>query len=294
MPVLLQESLECLNIKESGTYVDATFGAGGHTREILKKLTSGKLYGFDQDDSCNKYVPENSNFKLINANFKYLQASLMAEGVKEVDGILADLGVSSMQFDETERGFSYRGNADLDMRMNTNQNFSAFDVINAYSLEELVAMFKKYAELKKAYYLAKTIVEHRQAKPIESIEEFLVVIEPEAPKQKKMQWLSQVFQAIRIEVNDEIEVLKEFLSSTLEVMDSGARLVVISYHSLEDRLVKNFFRSGNFEGKLEKDFYGNVISPWREISKKPIIPNEQEIESNSRSRSAKLRWAEKK
>lgn len=293
-PVLLKECIEGLNINPAGIYVDVTFGGGGHSREILKHLTTGKLYAFDQDDDAVKNKIDDERFVLIKQNFRYLKNFLKMYNALPIDGLLADLGVSSHQFDEAERGFSIRFNAKLDMRMDQNGKQTAADVLNTYSEEELKRIFKLYGEVDNAGYLASIIFHNRKDKHIDTVNDLKVMITKCVKKGRENQYYAQVFQALRIEVNKELDVLQELLTQSLEVLKPGGRLVVISYHSLEDRLVKNIMRSGKFEGEVEKDFYGNQLTPFKQITKKPIVPSAEENEINSRARSAKLRIAEKK
>ena len=293
-PVLLKECIEGLNINPAGIYVDVTFGGGGHSREILKHLTTGKLYAFDQDDDAVKNKIDDERFVLIKQNFRYLKNFMKMYNALPIDGLLADLGVSSHQFDEAERGFSIRFNAKLDMRMDQNGKQTAADVLNTYSEEELERIFKLYGEVDNAGYLASIIFHNRKDKHIDTINDLKVMITKCVKKGRENQYYAQVFQALRIEVNKELDVLQELLTQSLEVLKPRGRLVVISYHSLEDRLVKNIMRSGKFEGEVEKDFYGNQLTPFKQITKKPIVPSAEENEINSRARSAKLRVAEKK
>ncbi len=296
IPVLLQESLEGMNIQPKGIYVDVTFGGGGHSREILSRLASeGHLFGFDQDADAEQNIPNDSRFTFVRSNFRYLYNFMRYHQVAgKVDGLLADLGVSSHHFDDQERGFSFRFDGLLDMRMNTRAGKTAADILNTYPEEELANVFYLYGELKVSRKLAATIVKARAEKPIKTIGELLEVVKPFVGKDKEKKFLAQVFQALRIEVNDEMRALKEMLCGTLKVLKPGSRLVVITYHSLEDRLVKNFLKAGNFEGKAEKDFFGNMKSPFRLVNNKVIVPSDEEIERNPRSRSAKLRIAELK
>lgn len=296
IPVLLQESLEGMNIQPKGIYVDVTFGGGGHSREILNRLASeGHLFGFDQDADAEQNIPNNPRFTFVRSNFRYLYNFMRYHQVAgKIDGLLADLGVSSHHFDDQERGFSFRFDGLLDMRMNTRAGKTAADILNTYPEEELANVFYLYGELKVSRKLAATIVKARAEKPIKTIGELLEVVKPFVGKDKEKKFLAQVFQALRIEVNDEMRALKEMLCGTLKVLKPGSRLVVITYHSLEDRLVKNFLKAGNFEGKAEKDFFGNVKSPFRLVNNKVIVPSDEEIERNPRSRSAKLRIAELK
>lgn len=294
IPVLLHAAVNGLEIQPQGNYVDVTFGGGGHSREILKHLTTGKLFGFDQDPDAKNNIPPNENFVFVPQNFCYLSNYLRFYGANQVDGILADLGVSSHQFDDASRGFSIRSDAFLDMRMNKNQDLSAIDVINDYPEEKLKYIFKSYGELQHGTNVAKMIVKARTNASINTTRDLVEALAPMIPKKNEKQFLAQVFQAIRIEVNGELDVLEDFLKQALDYLKPGGRLVVISYHSLEDRLVKNFMRTGKFEGEVEKDFYGNPITPFENITKKPMVPTAEEIEQNPRARSAKLRIAEKK
>lgn len=292
-PVLLDESIDGLNIKPNGVYVDVTFGGGGHSKEILKRLGSeGKLFGFDQDIDAQENSLGDERFVLIPENFRYIKRFLRFYGVKKVDGILADLGVSSHQFDEAERGFSTRFDADLDMRMNQKDELSAYSIVNKYDEEALSNVLFKYGELRNARAMAKEIVSARLEDEIKTSFELKKVLKQFLPSAKEHKILAQIFQAIRIEVNQEIEVLKEFLSQVPELLNEEGRLSVISYHSLEDRLVKRFIRNGMFEGEPEKDFYGNFEVPLKKVTKM-IIPSKKEIKINNRARSAKLRIAVK-
>ncbi|WP_298525654.1 16S rRNA (cytosine(1402)-N(4))-methyltransferase RsmH [uncultured Christiangramia sp.] len=292
-PVLLKESVDGLNIQPDGVYVDVTFGGGGHSREILSRLgPSGKLYAFDQDRDALENKIEDERFTLINENFRFLKRFLRFYGVKEVDGILGDFGVSSHQFNEAERGFSTRFDARLDMRMNQGDKLSAYEVINEYEEELLKKLFYAYADLKNAPKLARTIVGERKNGAIETSDQLKDLLKPHLFRGKENKILAQIYQAIRIEVNQEIEVLKEFLQQTEEVICKDGRLSLISYHSLEDRLVKRYIRSGLFEGEPEKDMYGNIDVPFRKTSGL-IIPSKVEIKQNNRARSAKLRVARK-
>ena len=292
-PVLLKESVNGLNIKEDGVYVDVTFGGGGHSREILKQLgNKGRLIAFDQDQDALLNTIDDSRFLLINENFRYIKRFLRFHGVKTVDGILADFGVSSHQFDVAERGFSTRFEANLDMRMNQQEILSAHTVVNEYEEQQLRQVFWQYGELRNAPALARTIVAERKNGEIKTTEELKSVLKKYLPDYRKNKILAQIYQAIRIEVNQEIEALKEFLLQTPELLKKGGRLSAISYHSLEDRLVKRFIRSGMFEGEPEKDVFGNFSVPLKRIGKL-IIPTLDEIDLNNRARSAKLRIAEK-
>lgn len=292
-PVLLKETVEGLNIKKDGVYVDVTFGGGGHSREILKHLgDKGKLIAFDQDQDALLNRIDDSRFLLINENFRYIKRFLRFHGVKAVDGILADFGVSSHQFDEPDRGFSTRFDANLDMRMNQQDVLSAYHVINEYEEEQLKRMFWQYGELRQAPIFARTIVAARKNEDIKTTDQLKQILKKHLQPRRENKTLAQIYQAIRIEVNQEIEVLKEFLMQTPELLVEGGRLSFISYHSLEDRLVKRFIRNGMFEGEPVKDMYGNVEVPLKKVGKL-IVPTQEEIEVNSRARSAKLRIAEK-
>ncbi len=292
-PVLLNECIEGLNIKPTGIYVDVTFGGGGHSKEIMKHLDGGKLFAFDQDADAYENNLRQDGFKLIDANFRYLRNFLRMEGVKKVDGILADLGVSSHQFDVAERGFSTRFEGELDMRMNPKSDLSAKEIVNDYSEENLANVLYKYGELKNSRRIAKEIVNARQVEKINTTTELIVVVAKIVPEKYRNQFLARIFQAIRIEVNDEIVALEEMLLSAVDMLNPGGRLVVLSYHSLEDRLVKNLMKKGNLEGNAEKDFFGNPIKDLKEINRKVIVATADEIKQNSRARSAKLRIAEK-
>ncbi|MBX7094092.1 MAG: 16S rRNA (cytosine(1402)-N(4))-methyltransferase RsmH [Flavobacteriales bacterium] len=294
IPVLLHAAVKGLNIQPSGIYVDVTFGGGGHSREILSHLDNGTLCAFDQDSDAKNNLINDSRFRFYPTNFSNLQSALAMDGIENVNGILADLGVSSHQFDDAERGFSLRYEAPLDMRMDQQSPLSAFDVINSYETEKLKIIFREYGEAENAGKLAYFIGEARKQKAISTTGELLQIIDRVAPRKKEKQYQAKIFQAIRIEVNDEMSVLRDFLQQSLKVLSPGGRLVVISYHSLEDRLVKNFMRSGNLSGEIEKDFFGVPITPFTDLTKKPLVPDEAEIEQNPRSRSAKLRIAEKK
>lgn len=294
VPVMLQPCLDGLNIHPDGIYVDVTFGGGGHSREIFKHLSpKGQLIVFDQDPDAAKNAWEAPNFHFIASNFSFLKNHLRMLKIDKVDGILADLGVSSHQFDAGNRGFSIRSNDPLDMRMNQSGDFSAFNVVNEYEEEELIKILRKYGELTSPGKIAGTICRARQKAPIQTTGELMEALAPIAPKFKDHKFFAQVFQALRIEVNNEMDVLEKFLLQCPEVLKNDGRLVVMSYHSLEDRLVKNFMKRGHLDGSIEKDFYGNVLKPLTEITRKPIVPTEEEIERNSRARSAKLRIAVK-
>lgn len=292
-PVLLKESIDGLNIKPDGVYVDVTFGGGGHSKEILSRLgKGGKLFAFDQDSDAKRNTIDDERFTLIPQNFRFIKRYLRFHGIKKVDGILADLGVSSHQFDEAERGFSTRFDAALDMRMNQTGELSAYEVVNNYDEEKLSDVLFQYGELRNAKAIAKKIIEKRSEQPIKTSFELKEVLSQFVPKAKEHKVLAQIFQGIRIEVNQEIEVLKEFLLQTPELLNDGGRLSVISYHSLEDRLVKRFIRDGLFEGQPEKDFFGNINVPLKKVGGL-IVPSAKEIKENNRARSAKLRIATK-
>jgi 16S rRNA (cytosine1402-N4)-methyltransferase len=292
VPVMLNECLDGLNINPDGTYVDVTFGGGGHSREIFKLLSpKGQLIVFDQDPDARKNAWEAPNFHFIAANFSFISNHLRVMGIKGVDGVLADLGVSSHQFDEGERGFSIRSNDPLDMRMNKSGDLSAVDVVANYTDRELTKVFKMYGELQNAFRVATTIVMARETRKIETTGDLMDVLASCAPKYKENRFFAQVFQALRIEVNQEIEVLERFLNQMADVIKPEGRLVVMSYHSLEDRLVKNYMKRGSIEGEIKKDFFGNVLKPFDELVRHPITPSDKELELNTRSRSAKLRIA---
>ncbi|MEZ5059110.1 MAG: 16S rRNA (cytosine(1402)-N(4))-methyltransferase RsmH [Saprospiraceae bacterium] len=293
-PVLLSESLEYLGISPEGVYVDVTFGGGGHSRELLKRLgESGQLIGFDQDEDAKQNIIEDKRFKFAPANFQYLKRYLKLFGITQVDGILADLGVSSYQLDQEDRGFSYRFEAELDMRMHQGEGMTAADLLNKYEAGELQRVFSEFGEVRNSKTLASAIVEARKVRPFVSTSDFLSVLEP-LIKGNRLRYLSQVFQALRIEVNKEMEVLESFLVQALEVLKPGGRLVVISYHSLEDRMVKNFLKSGNVQGQVVKDFYGNIERPFELVTRKVVEATNEELKLNPRARSAKLRAGEKK
>ncbi len=293
-PVLLKETVDGLNVKPDGVYVDVTFGGGGHSREIMSRLgEKGRLIAFDQDEDALRNAIDDNRFLLINENFRNIKRFLRFHGIKKVDGVLADLGVSSHQFDVAERGFSTRFDAELDMRMNQKGEISAYHVVNEYEEQELKRVFLEFGELKNGGAMANVIVSARKDKQIKDSEHLKLVLAKFLPPHKSNKILAQIYQAIRIEVNQEMEVLKEFLEQSLEILEVGGRMSVISYHSLEDRLVKRFFRNGLFEGEPERDFFGNYEVPFK-IIEKLIVPDANEIASNNRARSAKLRVAEKK
>lgn len=293
VPVLLEESIECLRIKPDGVYVDCTFGGGGHSRAILARLgNKGRLYGFDQDREAYRNTTDDERFTFVRGNFKYISNFLRYYGEDKVDGILADLGVSSHHFDEAERGFSYRFDGALDMRMNREASFTAEELINGYDEQALADILYLYGELRNARRIANAIVCRRQTKAIKTIFELTEVLRPFCTKGKEYKELAPIFQAIRIEVNAELDSLKTLLCQSVDLLRSGGRIAVISYHSLEDRLVKNFLKTGNFGGEPQKDFYGNQITPFANVSK-AIVSNDREIADNPRARSARLRYAEK-
>ncbi|MFQ3332736.1 MAG: 16S rRNA (cytosine1402-N4)-methyltransferase [Thalassomonas sp.] len=292
-PVLLHECIKGLNIKPAGIYVDVTFGGGGHSKLILKNLNGGTLYAFDQDKNAHKNALPEDAFKLINANFRHLKNFLRMEGVRKIDGLLADLGVSSHQFDVAERGFSIRFDGELDMRMNTNSSLSAKQVVNEYGQEELANVLFKYGELRNSRAIAREIINARDIETIVTTNQLIEVVEKMVPEKKRNQFLARIFQAIRIEVNDEIKALEEMLLDAVDMLNEGGRLVVLSYHSLEDRMVKNLMKKGNIEGNLEKDFFGNPVKDLKEVNRKVIVATEEQIVENTRARSARLRIAEK-
>lgn len=293
-PALLDESVGGLNICPQGVYVDVTFGGGGHSREILRRLgEGGRLISFDQDEEAAGNISTDPRFTFVHGNFRFLKNFLRYHGVESVDGILADLGVSSHHFDMSNRGFSFRFPGELDMRMNRLSTKKASDILNEYDEEKLSGLFYRYGELRNARQVAAAVIRFRKDKQIVETGDLLAIMEPFARKDKEKKMLAQAFQALRIEVNGEMEALKEMLLQALQVLKPGGRISVISYHSLEDRLVKNFFKTGNFEGELVKDFYGNVETPFTVVNRKVIVPSEEEQQRNPRSRSAKLRVAEK-
>ena len=294
IPVLLQDCIDGLSIRPDGVYVDVTFGGGGHSRAILSALgEKGHLYGFDQDSDAINNVPVDSRFTFVHSNFRYLKNWMRYHGVEQLDGLLADLGVSSHHFDEAGRGFSFRQDGPLDMRMNRQASLSAKDVIQTYNEKQLAQIFYLYGELRNARQLAAAIVRNRNIQPINTIDDFIKVVNPLMGKSREKKDLAKVFQALRIEVNHELEALCEMLGSAIDLLKPGGRLVVLTYHSLEDRIVKNFMRAGNVDGKADKDFYGNLLSPLKPVNNKVILPDAAEEERNPRSRSAKLRIAER-
>lgn len=294
IPVLLEESIDGMNLQPKGIYVDVTFGGGGHSKEILHRGDSSiRLFSFDQDEDAERNIVNDDRFTFIRSNFRYLYNFLRYHGIEQVDGILADLGVSSHHFDDSERGFSFRFDGNLDMRMNKRSGKTAADIVNTYDEERLADIFYLYGELKNSRKLASTIVKARNRNAIVSIGDFLEIVKPLFGREREKKELAKVFQALRIEVNQEMEALKEMLLSAMEMLRPGGRLVVITYHSLEDRMVKNIMKTGNIEGKTIQDFYGNPQTPFKLINK-VIIASDEEVKRNPRSRSAKLRIAEKK
>lgn len=295
IPVLLHESIEGMNLQPGGIYVDVTFGGGGHSKEILRQMdSSARLYSFDQDEDAEKNVVNDKRFTFVRSNFRYLYNFLRYYGVEQVDAILADLGVSSHHFDDSDRGFSFRFDGKLDMRMNKRSGMTAADVVNNYEEERLADIFYLYGELKNSRKLASAIVKARSKQSIITIGDFLDIVRPMFGREREKKELAKVFQALRIEVNQEMEALKEMLQAATEVLKPGGRLVVITYHSLEDRMVKNLMKTGNVEGKAEQDFFGNVQTDFKVINNKVIVASDEEVTRNPRSRSAKLRIAEKK
>lgn len=294
IPVLLKPSVDAMNIRPDGTYVDVTFGGGGHSREILARLgDGGRLLGFDQDEDAERNIHNDPHFTFVRSNFRYLRNFLRYHDIDGVDALLADLGVSSHHFDDSERGFSFRFDGALDMRMNKRAGSTAADIVNTYDEERLANLFYLYGELKNSRKLASVLVKARAESAITTIGGFLEVIKPLFGREREKKELAKVFQALRIEVNHEMDALQEMLYAATEALRPGGRLVVITYHSLEDRMVKNLMKTGNVEGKAEKDFFGNVRTPFRLVNNKVIVPDEEEIARNPRSRSAKLRIAEK-
>ena len=294
IPVLLKESVDGLQIRQDGIYVDVTFGGGGHSREILSRLgANGRLYSFDQDADAEKNIVNDDRFTFVRSNFRYIRNWMRYYAVEHVDGILADLGVSSHHFDDETRGFSFRFDAPLDMRMNKRAGSTAADILNRYSEEQLADIFYIYGELKNARKIAATIVKRREEKPFSTTNDFLEAMDKLFQKEREKKELAKLFQALRIEVNQEMAALKEMLGSAAELLGEGGRLSVITYHSLEDRMVKNIMKTGNIEGKTEKDFFGRITSPFTLVNNKVIVPDEEEQERNPRSRSAKLRIAER-
>lgn len=295
VPVLLDESINGMNLKPGGTYADVTFGGGGHSKEILRRMDKdSRLFSFDQDEDAERNIVNDSRFTFVRSNFRYLHNFLRYYNVEGVDAILADLGVSSHHFDDSERGFSFRFEGSLDMRMNKRAGKTAADIVNTYDEEQLANLFYLYGELKNSRKLASVLVKARMQNPIQTIGEFLEIVKPLFGREREKKELAKVFQALRIEVNQEMEALKEMLYAATEALNPGGRLVVITYHSLEDRIVKNLMKTGNIEGKAEQDFFGNVQTPFKLVNNKVIVPTDEEQTRNPRSRSAKLRIAEKK
>lgn len=295
IPVMAAETIELLDIKPDGVYADLTFGGGGHSRLILSRLgEEGRLYGFDQDADAAANIPDDHRFTFIESNFRFMRPQMRLHGVTQVDGVLADLGVSSHHFDTRERGFSFRFDADLDMRMNQRGELTAAKVVNNYTTEELTRIIGEWGEIIQPWKTANCIVRAREFAPIGTIGELIAAVKPCTPKKDENKYLSKLFQSLRVEVNREMEALKMALEQSLKILKPGGRLVVISYHSLEDRLVKNFMRSGKFSGDADKDFFGNIETPFEIITRKALTPSPQELVSNTRSRSAKLRAAQKK
>jgi len=293
LPVLLESTIDGLNIKPNGTYVDLTYGGGGHSKAILSKLKNGKLFAFDQDaDTLSNKIDDN-RLTFINQNFKYVKKFLKLYGVEKVDGVLGDLGVSSYHFDKSSRGFSTRFDGDLDMRMNQSQTHTAKDVVNDYGIKDLTLLFKKYGELKNASAISNSIDVFRSKKSISTTNDLSEAVKKNLPNHKSNKVLAKIFQAIRIEVNQELKALEEMLLQLIDIVKSGGRMIIISYHSLEDRIVKNFIKKGKIYGEIEKDIYGNYELPFIAINNKPITPQKDELKINSRSRSAKLRIAER-
>lgn len=292
-PVMLEECLQGLNIRPDGVYADVTFGGGGHSRAILERLSTGHLYAFDQDDDAARNAFDDPRFTFIPQNFKYFKNFIQLYHGGKLDGIIADLGVSSHQFDTPEKGFSTRFDGALDMRMSQSTPLDAATVVNTYDLDELTRLLATYGEVQNARLVATEIVMARDAEPIETTAQLKAAVAPRLPRGHENKVLAQVFQALRIEVNGELDALRAFLSQCPDVLNAGGRLVVMSYHSLEDRIVKNYFKTGNAEGKEEKDFFGNLLTPYKLITRKPMVPSSAEVERNSRARSAKLRIAER-
>lgn len=294
IPVMLEECIEALDIKPNGIYVDLTMGGGGHTREILANLgENGHLYSLDQDPDAEANAPADKRHTFVASNFRFVRGALRHRGVEQVDGILADLGVSSHHFDAKHRGFSFRGDAPLDMRMNTREGRTAADIVNTYTNDALAKIFTEYGELETTWKIANCIERARSEKPITTTAELVEAVKPCTPPKDESKFLTKLFQALRIELNGEMEALKMALEQSLKLLKPGGRLVIMSYHSLEDRIVKNFMRSGNTEGVIEKDFFGRATTPFKVITRKAIVPTDKEIEINPRSRSAKLRVAER-
>jgi 16S rRNA (cytosine1402-N4)-methyltransferase len=293
LPALLEESIAGLNLRPDGVYVDVTFGGGGHSRAILSHLTTGRLIAFDQDLDAAANIINDERVTFLNQNFRYLKNNLRYLGYKEVDGLIADLGVSFHQFDEQERGFSFRSDAQLDMRMNRNSGLRASDLLRTYDEEQMASVFYRYGELDNSRKIARAVVKARQIKPVVTVKDLSEAVESLVPYNQENKFYAKLFQSLRIEVNREMDALTDMLTQALQILKPGGRMVVITYHSLEDRLVKNFIRTGNFDGTAEKDFYGNLIVPFRAINRKVIVPSEEEVAKNNRARSARMRIAEK-
>jgi 16S rRNA (cytosine1402-N4)-methyltransferase len=293
LPALLNESIEGLKIRPEGTYVDVTFGGGGHSKEILRHLTTGRLIAFDQDEDAKQNIPADDRFLFLDQNFRFLKNNLRFNGIEEIDGLIADLGVSFHQFDDPSRGFTFRSDTFLDMRMNKTSQVTAAEIIRTYEEEVLADVFYNYGELTDSRRIARAIVAARSANPVETVNDLMAALSKVIPFRQENKFFARLFQALRIEVNHEIDYLKEMLTQACTMLKTEGRLVVITYHSLEDRVVKNFIRTGNFEGVAEKDFYGNLLTPFKAINKKVIVPEESEIDNNNRARSARLRIAEK-
>jgi len=293
LPALLEESIAGLNLRPDGVYVDVTFGGGGHSRAILSHLTTGRLIAFDQDLDAAVNIINDERVTFLNQNFRYLKNNLRYLGYKEVDGLIADLGVSFHQFDEQERGFSFRSDARLDMRMNRKSGLRASDLLRTYDEEQMASVFYRYGELDNSRKIARAVVKARQTKPVVTVRDLTDAVESLVPFNQENKFYAKLFQSLRIEVNREMDALTDMLTQALQILKPGGRMVVITYHSLEDRLVKNFIRTGNFDGTAEKDFYGNLLVPFRAINRKVIVPSEEEVAKNNRARSARMRIAEK-
>lgn len=293
LPALLEESIAGLNLRPDGVYVDVTFGGGGHSRAILSHLTTGRLIAFDQDLDAAVNIINDERVTFLNQNFRYLKNNLRYLGYKEIDGLIADLGVSFHQFDEQERGFSFRSDAQLDMRMNRKSGIRASDLLRTYDEEQMAGVFYRYGELDNSRKIARAVVKARQTKPVVTVKDLSDAVESLVPFNQENKFYAKLFQSLRIEVNREMDALTDMLTQALQILKPGGRMVVITYHSLEDRLVKNFIRAGNFDGTAEKDFYGNLLVPFRAINRKVIVPSEEEVTRNNRARSARMRIAEK-
>jgi 16S rRNA (cytosine1402-N4)-methyltransferase len=293
LPALLEESIAGLNLRPDGVYVDVTFGGGGHSRAILSHLTTGRLIAFDQDLDAAVNIINDERVTFLNQNFRYLKNNLRYLGYKEIDGLIADLGVSFHQFDEQERGFSFRSDAQLDMRMNRKSGLRASDLLRTYDEEQMASVFYRYGELDNSRKIARAVVKARQTKPVVTVKDLSEAVESLVPFNQENKFYAKLLQSLRIEVNREMDALTDMLTQALQILKPGGRMVVITYHSLEDRLVKNFIRTGNFDGTAEKDFYGNLLVPFRAINRKVIVPSEEEVAKNNRARSARMRIAEK-